>query len=145
MTDSTPDTKTINSIGATLQRAKEQLAIAEQVAATVPQLRREIKVLEKAYAGLTMAPAPRRKTGPTIKDSILEAVENAGGRLEFEPGRMLGTVHALTGGKRNSVQVEIHRLREAGRLGVEYNSDGKPIAISIIRHPLTAIAGGAAS
>lgn len=139
MAEATSTTDTINGIEALLEEARTALRNAEQVAATVPRLRREIKFLEKAYGSLTTDPTPRRTTGPTIKDSIYEALEASGGRIEFKPGQMLSTVHALTGGKRNSVQVEIHRLRNTGRLVVERNSDNKPIAISIARQPLTAV------
>lgn len=136
------ETKAIQSIEATIREAKDSLRMAEQVAVTVPQLRRQIKVLERAYTGLTLTPTPRRKLGPTIKDSIFEALEAAGGRIEFEPTQMLNTIHGITGGKRTSVQVEIHRLRAAGRLVAEYNADGKPTALSIV-HPLTYTQGGA--
>ncbi len=56
---------------------------------------------------------------------------------------MLSTIHDQTGGKRNSVQVEIHRLRKNGRLAVERNSDNKPVALYIVRQPLAAVPSGA--
>lgn len=132
-------TDTIKSINKTLEAAHAKLRQAEQVASTVPQLRREIKVLEKARDSLSAQPTQRRKTGPTIKDSIFEALEAAGGRIEFEPGEMLKTIHALTGGKETSVQVEIHRLRRAGRIVAERNADSKPIALALARPTLAAV------
>lgn len=143
MTNNDLNAQTLNSLETLIRSAEDRLRIAEQNAALAPQLRREIKALKKAHAGLVTGPAPRRRSGPTIKDSIFEALENAGGRIDFGPGEMLKTVHALTGGKPNSVQVEIHRLRDAGRLGADFDHDNKPISLFIVRPPLTAIAGGA--
>ena len=143
MNDSSPEIDILKDIGATLTHAKERLMVAEQVAATVPGLRREIKVLEKAYNSLTATPTQRRKVGPTIKDAIFEALEASGGSLTFPPGGMLNTVHALTGGNPNSVQVEIHRLRREGKVIADKNASGKPIALRVARHKLTALPGGA--
>lgn len=137
------DTETIYGIKKTLQDAKDALRVAEQTAAALPKLRRDVKILERALASLTTAPTPRRNTGPTIKDAIFDALEAAGGRIEFAPGKMAATVAGLTGGKRNSVQVEIHRLRSDGRIGVDRDEDNRPIALYVVRKPLTAIAGGA--
>lgn len=143
MNDSSPEIDVIKDIKDTLEHAKVRLGVAEQVAATVPGLRREIKVLEKAYNSLTAAPTQRRKVGPTIKDAIFEALNEAGGTLTFPPGGMLSTVHALTGGNPNSVQVEIHRLRESGKLIADKNAAGKPIALRVARQKLKALPGGA--
>lgn len=143
MNDSSQTIDVINDIGITLAHAKDRLQVAEQIAATVPGLRREIKVLEKAYNSLTATPTQRRKVGPTIKDSIFEALEASGGSLTFPPGGMLSTVHALTGGNPNSVQVEIHRLRKEGKLVADKNASGKPISLRVARQKLKALPGGA--
>lgn len=144
MNDKTQDSAaSIQSIASTLKEAKDRLKWAEDVAQMVPELRRNVKILERAYQALTSTPSPRRTVGPTIKDSILEALEAHGGRMEFEPGKMLATVHGETGGKKNSVQVELHRMRSSGRIRVERDADNKPVAIEVVKPPLTALPGGA--
>lgn len=132
-------TDAVESIATTLKEAKDRLAQAEQIVAVIPQLRREIKILEKAHRGLSSTPTPRRNSGPTIKDSIFEALHGAGGRIEFEQGEMLKTIHAITGGKPNSVQVELHRLRRSGNVVVDRDDAGKIVALSLAPAPLKVV------
>lgn len=133
-------TPTVNSLEDLLDEAKRSLRQSEQVAATVPRLRREIKVLERALGAISSPPSSRRKAGPTIKNSIFEALQAAGGTLTFPPGEMLSTIHNLTGGNKNSVGVEIHRLEKAGRIIMERNIDGHPVATTIAPTKLEAVA-----
>lgn len=139
MTETPSDTPTVQALHEVLDAAKKELHQAEQTAATVPRLRKEIKALEKALGAMSSSPAPRRKSGPTIKDAIFEALEASGGRISFTPGQMLATVHGLTGGKRNSVQVEIHRLDKSGRIIIERNAEGRPVAIKLAPAQLKAV------
>ena len=75
------------SLTETLETAKERLAQAEAVADVIPQLKREIRALERTLSSLsTDSAAPR--TGPTIAERVLGAV---GSGVTFEAGAMLPT------------------------------------------------------
>ena len=117
-----------------LRSAEERLEQAEAVAALVPQLRTEIKVLKRSLTGLTSSPTPRASSrrGPTIRERILSELEAAGGEITFEAGSMLTTVHDLVGGKASSVGVEIHRLEnKTGQIEVDRNISGSPVALRL--------------
>ncbi len=140
MTDA-PDTQIRDSLEAVLSAARKRLREAEEVAAVIPQLRSQIREIERSLSRLDNAPAPRRSTGPTIRESILEFIDSEGGEITFEPGGMLPTIHGAIGRHKSSVQVEIHRLEKHGDLIISRDSKNKPIGVRRARPALTAIVG----
>lgn len=140
MADS-PDTQVRDSLEAVLTAARQRLREAEEVAAVIPQLRSQIREVERSLARLDSAPAPRRSVGPTIREAILAYLDSEGGEIAFEPGGMLPMVHAAVGRHKSSVQVEIHRLEKNGAVIISRDSKGKPIGMRRARPGLTAIRG----
>lgn len=108
--------------------AKARLTQAEAVAAVIPRLRQEIRVLERSVRDIREPPKTKRRTGPTIKERILTHLATAG-TVTFPPGGMLPTIHDAVDGNRNSVQVEIHRLEDSGDIVIERDYKARPISM----------------
>lgn len=145
MTDptDTPTSLIRDQLEGVAEAARERLREAEEVAALVPQLRSQLREIERSLARLDNAPAPRRSVGPTIRESILAYLDGEGGEITFEPGGMLPTIHAAIGRHKSSVQVEIHRLEKNGSVIISRDDRGKPIGVRRARPALTAIDGDA--
>lgn len=123
----------IENLRTTLDEARGKLDQAEAVAALIPKLRREIRVLERTLASLEDGAGERRpRTGPSLREQIVEAVASAG-VLEFEPGHMLPTVVDLVDGKKKSIQVELHRLIREGDLTAGRDSTNRPVSLTVAR------------
>lgn len=140
---SDPMSEVRDDLEATLQAARERLARAEEVASIIPQLRRQIREVERAIGRINNTPEPRRHSGPTIAQAITAAVADEGGEIRFDPGGMLAAIHGLVGRHKSSVQVEIHRMERNGSLLVERDSRNMPVAVKLPRPTLSAIEGGA--
>jgi hypothetical protein len=130
-----PDKQSLkDELTALLAETEEALAHAEGVAAMVPKLRSEARVLRKSIASLEGGEVPRRR-GPTIRESIFAALAGVGGSVSFEPGGMLAAIHDMVGGNRSSVQVEIHRQEDAGRLRIDRDDENRPVAVHLATPP----------
>lgn len=137
MTDSA-DTQIRDGLESVLQAARQRLHEAEGVAAIIPQLRSQIREIERSLKRLDNVPNPQRATGPTISESILTYLHGEGGAITFAPGGMLPMVHNAIGRHKSSVQVEIHRLERTGQILINRNEAGKPIGMRVAARPTLA-------
>lgn len=139
--DPTADTKA--SLQAVLREAQSKLAKAEEVAAEIPTLRRQIKALERALNDMDAdQPVRQRAPGATsIEDAVLNHLRGEGGEIRFPPGGMLQAVHEAVGGNRSSVQVQVNRMCVAGKIERIRDDSDRPIGLRVVppSTPLVAV------